>query len=287
MAKKTATTRPAKAVLVPLDRIALPPETQMREDEDEKLIASYAEDMVNGDEFPPVEVWDVGTRFVCSDGRHRIRGALKAGRASILAVVHQGSMADAVWAAIGANKQNDKAGLRRSPDTKRRAIEAAFAYSRSAGKNLSDRAIAEHCGVDHKTVAKYRPATGELPQSDGKAGETTGRREGKDGRNRRPPAPRAKPAAITGTALVPVPPAKRDINRPVDDDEQAQAAMTALSDVSDVAEEFSQACLAAEHTIAHLPGADIRGAAAAVMVNQVEVALSNGRSLLKKLEGTR
>ena len=36
----------------------------------------------------------------------------------------------------------------------RRAVETALQHPRSKG--MSDRAIAEHCGVDHTTVARIR-----------------------------------------------------------------------------------------------------------------------------------
>ena len=56
--------------------------------------------------------------------------------------------------------------MRRSNAGKQKAAKAALLHPKGAG--LSDRQIAEHVGVDHKTVAKCRAeleATGELPQS--------------------------------------------------------------------------------------------------------------------------
>jgi len=61
--------------------------------------------------------------------------------------------------------------LRRSNADKRKAVELALQHP--SGAKLSDRQIAEHVGVDHKTVGRYRAElypTGELPQSTSRQG---------------------------------------------------------------------------------------------------------------------
>ena len=75
--------------------------------------------------------------------------------------VHQGTLADAQWYSYAVNREH---GLRRTNGDKERAVRAALAHPKSEG--LSSRQIAEHVGVDEKTVRNYRrPSTAEIPQS--------------------------------------------------------------------------------------------------------------------------
>jgi hypothetical protein len=67
--------------------------------------------------------------------------------------------------------------LRRPAQVVGYSCEVASALQHELGAKKSDRQIAEHVGVDQKTVAHWRKeleATEEIPQSD--------EREGKDGR---------------------------------------------------------------------------------------------------------
>jgi len=140
-----------------------------------------------------VTVWYDGTDYWPSDGFHRIKAAEAAGQKVIEAQVHQGTQADARWASLAANQTH---GLRRSNADKERAVRLALA----ARPDMSDRAIAEHVGVDHKMVGKYRAekaATGEVPQST--------KRTGRDGRTRGrfPTACPAPPGVQNKKAVIP------------------------------------------------------------------------------------
>ena len=66
---------------------------------------------------------------------------------------------EARWLASGANAVH---GLRRSSEDKRRAVKAAIALR----SELSNRAIADHVGVDDKTVASVRASfpSAEIPK---------------------------------------------------------------------------------------------------------------------------
>lgn len=77
------------------------------------------------------------------------------------------------WAACAANKN----GLHRTNEDKRKAVLAALAHPK--GRGMSDRAIAQHCGVGHVMVNRIR---GELFQKNtsGKPQTRTGR-DGKTG----------------------------------------------------------------------------------------------------------
>ncbi|MGC4050997.1 MAG: hypothetical protein QM757_16655 [Paludibaculum sp.] len=81
-------------------------------------------------------------------------------------VVEPGTQQDAQWRSYSANGRH---GLRRTNADKRRAVEAALRMK----PELSDRAISDHVGVDHKTVGSVRMQlfpSGENPQSDVRMG---------------------------------------------------------------------------------------------------------------------
>lgn len=124
------------------------------------VIAEYALDMRDGAAFPPIVVFYDGESYWLADGYHRYYASEQAGQRAVEADVRQGTQQDAQWYSYSANKAH---GLRRSNEDKRRAVEAALRHP--AGASLSDREIARHCGVDHKTVGAYREKlSGEIPQ---------------------------------------------------------------------------------------------------------------------------
>jgi hypothetical protein len=134
---------------LPLAAIRLDGGTQPRVRIDEEIVREYAERMKAGDRFPPVQVCFDGTDHWLSDGFHRVKAAVEAGQTTIQAEVWEGTRDDAFWMSLAANKDH---GLRRSNEDKARAVKAALA----AKPRLSDSAIAEHVGVSHTMVAKYR-----------------------------------------------------------------------------------------------------------------------------------
>ncbi len=133
------------------------------------VIMEYTEALRAGARFPAVEVYEHGGDYILTDGHHRFRAYMNLGRQTIPAIVLQGDLSDARWAAAAANREQTS--LRRSNADKRKAVQLAL----EAFPDRSDRAIADHVGVDGKTVASVRQElTAELPQS--------GKRTGRDGR---------------------------------------------------------------------------------------------------------
>ncbi len=93
--------------------------TQPRASINDETVIEYAEDMKNGDRFPPVTVFYDGEFHWLADGFHRDKAALKAGLTEIAAIVKQGTRRDAVLYSVGANAKH---GLRRTNADKRRAV---------------------------------------------------------------------------------------------------------------------------------------------------------------------
>jgi protein gp37 len=155
---------------VPLDALRTDGGTQPRGEIDLFAVADYAADMGAGVEFPPAHAVHDGTDYWLWDGLHRYHAARKAGRESLRVSVTAGTVEDARWLALGANKTH---GLRRKNEDKRRAVEAALAHPKAKG--LSDPQIAQHCGVSHNMVWEHRQRL----SSD----ESDPVRTGKDGRS--------------------------------------------------------------------------------------------------------
>jgi hypothetical protein len=143
--------------------IRLDGDTQPRAEIDKAVCAEYGERMKAGERFPPIDVFFDGEDYWLADGFHRINAYVMAlpGEA-IECNVFKGTLQDAQWHSYSVNKTH---GVRRTNPDKVRAVKLALAHPAAAGK--SNVQIAEHCGVDEKTVRKYRNeaiASSEIPK---------------------------------------------------------------------------------------------------------------------------
>lgn len=123
--------------------------TQTRAEISPQVVSDYAEAVLEGAKFPPVDVFFDGVSHWLADGFHRFHAHKRAKLKDISATIHTGSVEDALVFALGANTKN---GLRRTNEDKRKCVSIAL------GKwpEWSDRRIAEVCGVDNSTVSKWR-----------------------------------------------------------------------------------------------------------------------------------
>ena len=170
----------ARQLLV--ESIRIDGQTQSRERINEEAVAEYAEAMKApaAASWPPVTVFFDGKEYWLTDGFHRLLAAQRIGRKNIMADVKQGSRADAAWASCAANQTH---GLRRTNADKRYAAEMALRLH----PEMSDRAIAAHCGFSDPFVGQVRRQV--LTVS------TSRFRAGTDGKRYPLPAPRAEAAA--------------------------------------------------------------------------------------------
>ena len=135
---------------VKIAAIELDSSIQCRAQIDTALVSEYAERMTDGDKFPPVDLFGTKEKCWIGDGWHRVMAARQIDAKDIPAIVHPGERADALKHALHANAVH---GMRRSNADKRRCVEIAL----KEFPKLSDRAVADLCGVGAPMVAQYRP----------------------------------------------------------------------------------------------------------------------------------
>lgn len=155
-----------------IEAIRIDGDTQPRVELDQDLVAEYADLYEAKVELPPLEVVFDGSDHWLVDGFHRRWGAAKAGVTSLKCNITLGSLDEARWRSYAANQTHGK---RRTNEDKRKAVLAALRHPSGAG--LSDSQIAEHLGINHTTVSKYRK---ELESTCEIASQTE--RTGRDGR---------------------------------------------------------------------------------------------------------
>lgn len=124
---------------------------QTREAINQETVASYAEQMYAGAEFPPLVVYFDTTDYWLSEGFHRIAAALKIGLGEISCEIRLGGRREAFRNALGSNAKH---GLMRTNADKRKAVTMALADPEFGG--FSDNLLAELCAVNQTTVSKIR-----------------------------------------------------------------------------------------------------------------------------------
>jgi hypothetical protein len=152
----------AETTIVPIEKIIMDEDCQMRPSLDNEVVGQYARDMRQGDKFPAIRVvYDKALdRYWLTDGFHTINACLMAGKREHAAVVTEGTKRDAILQAIGANPTH---GLRRCAETKRKAVRQLLLDPEWSQWSL--RAIAEAAAVSVglvHTVKEELEAAGDI-----------------------------------------------------------------------------------------------------------------------------
>lgn len=129
--------------------------TQQRAKLDYSVVSEYAERMKAGDDFPPVDVFYDGEEHWLASGFHRVEAASEAGKKAIPAIMHKGTLREAILFSCGANVGH---GLRRTNADKRKCVTTLL-DDIEWGK-YSDERIAEICCVSRNTVKAIRDDQG-------------------------------------------------------------------------------------------------------------------------------
>ena len=177
---KNPTTKPLN-----IHNIRIDGNTQSRVSINQDAVAEYAQAIQDDGALPSITVYFDGAEYWLADGFHRYHAHLSLGRASIIAEIRKGTQRDAILHSLGANTHH---GLRPTNEDKRKAVGIMLADPEWA--ELSDRAIARHCGCGHPLVAAIRNP----PKPSGR-NSTDGADSGgsKNGPGRRKEAKGAKP----------------------------------------------------------------------------------------------
>lgn len=149
------TSAPLRKQWLSLGEITLDAGTQSRRIVSQSTIDDYAESMYEGRwqwelEPLPILFFD-GENYYPGDGHHRLMAAAQAGIDTIYVEVRPGTLRDAIFYSTSANKFH---GLPRTNADKRNQVELLL--QDEEWQSLSDRAIAEHCGVSGPFVGKVR-----------------------------------------------------------------------------------------------------------------------------------
>ncbi len=139
-------------ILLPLSSIEWKGGTQARvKGVNPAIVSEYAARMRDGERPPAITVFFDGQTYWPADGFHRAAAAQMNGESDIGVEVRPGNKRDALLYGI---ERNSAHGLRYSNEDKRHAIGLLLSDAECAA--WSDREIARHCGVDHKTVGAVR-----------------------------------------------------------------------------------------------------------------------------------
>jgi uncharacterized ParB-like nuclease family protein len=141
--------------LINLLTIRLDGDTQARAELNQTTVDLYAEQIQEGDQFPPVVVFFDGSDHWLADGFHRYFAHQKAGKAGIEADIRNGTVRDAKLYSFGANKIR---GLSLTAADNRRII--ALMLEDEEWAKWSNAEIARHVGVSAMTVGRVRSSMG-------------------------------------------------------------------------------------------------------------------------------
>ncbi len=141
---------PIKTIL--LNDIRIDGQTQSRVAINQEVVAHYADLMRDDTKLPEIIVFFDGVNYWLGDGFHRYHATVSLGKkANIIADVRKGTQRDAVLFSLNANVPH---GLSLTSEDKRKAVLIMLADPEWS--EMSDRAIARHCGCSHTSVSRLR-----------------------------------------------------------------------------------------------------------------------------------
>ena len=155
-----------------LEKIRLDGGTQPRKELDVNLVQHYTEKLLEGKQFPEIDLYFDGKSYWLSDDFHRLHAHKRAGFKDIASNVKQGTKRDAFVASLKANSTHGKP---RTSEEGRHVVQLALEDIEMG--EFSDGQIAAVCDVSKMTVGRVRKALGlektHTIGKDGKRRDTT------------------------------------------------------------------------------------------------------------------
>jgi len=139
-----------------LKNIMVKGEVQQRAGLNQDYIDELSNEIANGTELPPVEVYVVAREFLLADGFHRLEAYKRVGVDSVEANIIEGTEREAILHAVGANAKH---GLRRKNVDKRHAVMTLLTDDEWG--QWSDCEIARRAQVSPTFISKLKRALGE------------------------------------------------------------------------------------------------------------------------------
>lgn len=124
--------------------------TQARVKLNQYKVAEYAQQMTDGEVFPPIVVFHDGSDYWLASGFHRYFGHKENNATTIDAIVKNGTLEDATLFGLGDNKH----GLNMTAEDYRKSIEIMLKHPKWGG--WSNNQIAKHIGVSAMTVGRVK-----------------------------------------------------------------------------------------------------------------------------------
>jgi hypothetical protein len=126
--------------------------TQIRKQLNQDKVSEYAEQMKDGEIFPPITVFHDGTDYWLASGFHRYFATKQIGNTSIDCDVRQGTVEDATLFALGDNKH----GLNMTAEDYRKSVLIMLQHP--TWGMWTNAVIAKHIGVSAMTVGRVKKA---------------------------------------------------------------------------------------------------------------------------------
>lgn len=134
---------------IALSAISVDASTQTRASINESVVTEYAARMLDGVQFPAITLFSDGNQYYIGDGFHRVLAKQRNGAVTIEAEVQSGTRRDAIWYALGANREH---GHRMTTADKKRAIVVAL----ETWPEMSQHRIAEQIGCAQSWVCEVK-----------------------------------------------------------------------------------------------------------------------------------
>jgi cell division protein FtsB len=146
--------------MLALYKIRIDGGTQARVKLNQELVNKYAEQMKDGDKFPPITVFNDGSDNWLADGFHRFFAHKANEETMVEAEIIKGTLEDATLYAYAANA---KRGMSMSDEDNRNVIILMLKHPKWS--LWSDREISRHVGVSNMTVGRVKQSLN-LPKED-------------------------------------------------------------------------------------------------------------------------